>query len=55
MNLLVLLVDEGILGSGGTGGDVGVVILSDGLVALLGGLSASALDGLGDVVGGVLR
>lgn len=51
---LVLLVNNGILGGAGTGGDLGIVVLSDVLVGLLGSLSASALDGLGDVVGGVL-
>lgn len=51
---LVLLVDNGILGGAGTGRDLGVVVLGDVLVGLLGSLSASTLDGLGDVVGGVL-
>jgi hypothetical protein len=51
---LVLLVDNGILSGAGTGGDLGIIVLSDVLVGLLGSLSASALDGLGDVVGGVL-
>jgi hypothetical protein len=51
---LVLLVNNGILGGAGTGGDLGIVVLSDVLVGLLGSLSASALDGLGDVVGSVL-
>ena len=51
---LVLLVGNGILSGAGTGGDVGIVVLSDILVCLLGSLSASALNGLGDVVGGVL-
>lgn len=52
---LVLLINESVLGSRGAGGDLGIVILSDLLVGLLGGLGTSALDGLGDVVGGVLR
>jgi hypothetical protein len=51
---LVLLVDSGILSGAGPGGDVGIVVLSDILVCLLGSLSASTLDGLSDVVGGVL-
>lgn len=51
---LVLLVEEGILGSAGAGGDVGIAALSDTLVGLLGSLSSSALEGLRDVVGGVL-
>jgi hypothetical protein len=52
--LLVLLVNDGILGGAGTGADVGVAVLGDVLVGLLGSLGAGALDGLGDVVGGVL-
>lgn len=52
--LLVELVTKGVLGSRGTGGDVGVAVLSDVLVGLLGGGSTSSLDGLRDVVGGVL-
>jgi hypothetical protein len=51
---LVLLVDHSILSGTGTGGDLGIIVLSDVLVGLLGSLSASTLDGLGDVVGGVL-
>ena len=51
---LVLLVDEGILGSFSTGAQLGVIVLSDVLVGLLGSLGTSALDGLSDVVGGVL-
>lgn len=51
---LVLLVDESILGSAGAGGDVGIAVLSDALVGLLGSLSSSSLDGLSDVVGGLL-
>jgi hypothetical protein len=51
---LVLLVGNGILSGAGTSGDLGIVVLSDILVCLLGSLSASALNGLGDVVGGVL-
>lgn len=52
---LVLLVKNSILGSGRTGGDVGIVVLGDLLVGLLGGSGAGALDGLGNVVGGVLH
>jgi hypothetical protein len=54
MDLLVLLVEESVLGSGGTGGEVGVVVLGDFLVDLLGGGGSGALNGLGDVVDGVL-
>jgi hypothetical protein len=35
MDLLVLLVDESVLGCGGTSGNVGVVVLGDFLVDLL--------------------
>lgn len=51
---LIELVTDGVLGSGGTGADAGIVVLSDVLVGLLGGGSTSALDSLSDVVGGVL-
>jgi len=54
VRLLVLLVDNSILGSGGSAGQACVVVLGDGLVGLLGGLSSTALDGLRDVVGGIL-
>jgi hypothetical protein len=52
---LVLLVDNGILGGASTGGDLGIVTLGDVLVGLLGSLSTGSLNGLGDVVGGVLN
>lgn len=52
---LILLVDESILGSAGTGADLGIVALGDILVGLLGCLGTGALDGLRDVVGGVLK
>jgi hypothetical protein len=51
---LILLVEEGILSSAGAGGDLCVVALSDVLVGLLGSLGTGALDGLSDVVGGLL-
>lgn len=54
MGLLVLLVNKGILGSAGTGAQLSVVILGDLLVGLLGSLGTGALDGLRDVVGGLL-
>jgi hypothetical protein len=51
---LVLLVDDGVLGGSGTAGKACVVVLGDLLVGLLGCLSTSSLNGLGDVVCGVL-
>ena len=57
MLLLVDLVTSSVESTGGTVGDgvlAGDVALGLLLVALLGGLSGLALDGLGDVVGGVL-
>lgn len=54
VNELVLLVEEGVLGRSSTGGEVGVVVLCNLLVDLLGGAGSSALDGLADVVDGVL-
>jgi hypothetical protein len=55
VGLLVLLVDNGILGSGGAAGEAGIVVLGDTLVGFLGGSGSTALDGLGNVVGGVLK
>jgi hypothetical protein len=55
--LLVDLVASSVQGAGGTVGEAvlaGDVALSLLLVALLGSLSGLALNGLGDVVGGVL-
>jgi hypothetical protein len=54
MGKLVLLVEDCVLGSTGAGRDIGIAALSDALVGLLGSLSSSALDGLSDVVGGLL-
>ena len=51
---LVELVSNGVLCGGGTAANAGVVVLGDGLVGLLGCLGAGTLDGLGNVVGGVL-
>lgn len=51
---LVDLVTDGVDSSVGTGGQLGVAVLGDLLVDLLGGTGASTLDGLGDVVDGVL-
>lgn len=55
VGLLVLLVDDGILSSGSAASEAGIVVLGDTLVGLLGGSGSGALDGLRDVVGGVLR
>jgi len=52
--LLVDLVTDGVLGGGGTGAEGGVAVLGNLLVALLGGSGESALNGLRDVVGGVV-
>ena len=54
MGLLVLLVEDGVLGGGGAGADAGIAVFGDVLVGFLGGGGAGALDGLGDVVCGVL-
>lgn len=54
MRLLVLLVDDRILGRAGTGAQIRIRVLGHLLVGLLGGLGTGALDGLGNVVGGVL-
>ena len=51
---LVLLVEDGVLGGGGTAADACVAVLGDVLVDLLGCLGPGALDGLRDVVCGVL-
>lgn len=52
--LLIELVTEGVLGGRGTGGHVGIAVLGDVLVGLLGSGGTSSLDSLSDVVGGVL-
>jgi hypothetical protein len=54
VDVLVLLVTEGVNGSVGTGADAGIRVLGDLLVGGLGGLGTSTLDSLRDVVGGVL-
>lgn len=54
VGLLVLLVDNGILGSGGAAGEACIAVLCNALVGFLGGFGSGALDGLSDVVGGVL-
>lgn len=54
MDLLILLVEESVLGSSGARSQVGVIVLGDVLVHLLRGCRAGALDGLGDVVDSVL-
>jgi hypothetical protein len=50
----VLLIDESILSGGGASAEVGIVVLGNLLVALLGGFGTSALDSLTDVLSGVL-
>jgi hypothetical protein len=52
---LVHLVSNGVLCGRCTAGQAGVSVLGDRLVGLLGCLSTTALDGLGNVVGSVLR
>jgi len=52
---LIHLVSDGVLGGGGAAADAGIVVFGDGLVGFLGCLGAGSLDGLGNVVGGVLR
>lgn len=54
MGLLVLLVDNSVLGGSSTAGDAGIRVLGDVLVGFLGCSSTTALDGLRDVVNGVL-
>lgn len=54
MGRLVKLVANSVLGRSGAGGDRGIIIFSDLLVGLLRSLGARTLEGLGDVVGGVL-
>lgn len=51
---LIHLVSNGILGSRGTRSEGRVSVLGDLLVGLLRGSGTGALDGLGNVVGGVL-
>ena len=54
MDLLVLLIDDGVLSGTGASAELGIIVLSNLLVGLLGGLGTGALDGLRNVVGGVL-
>jgi len=54
VSLLVLLVNESILGGTSASAELRIVVLGNLLVGLLGGLGSGALDGLLDVVGGVL-
>lgn len=54
VDVLVLLVTEGVNGSVGTGADAGIGVLGDLLVGGLGSLGTGTLDSLRDVVGGVL-
>jgi len=52
---LVELVSNGILCGSGARAEAGIVVLGNLLVGLLGSLGTGALDGLGNVVGGVLK
>lgn len=54
VGLLVLLVDDSVLGGAGTAAEAGIRVLGDTLVGLLGCGSTATLDGLGNVVNGVL-
>ena len=51
---LVNLIGDGVLGGRGARAEGRVAVLGDRLVGLLGCLSTGTLDGLRDVVGGVL-
>lgn len=55
MARLVELVSNGILCGSGAGAEACVVVLGNLLVGLLGSFRTGALDGLGNVVGGVLE
>lgn len=55
VHLLILLVDNGVLGCLCAGTEAGVGIFGDVLVGLLGALMGNALERLRDVVCGVLR
>lgn len=52
---LVHLVSNGVLGGGCAGAQASITVLGDLLVGLLGGGGSGTLDGLGDVVGSVLK
>jgi hypothetical protein len=54
VDVLVLLVTEGVNGSVGAGAEAGIGVLGDLLVGGLGSLGTGALDSLRDVVGSVL-
>ena len=54
VDVLILLVTEGVNGGVGASADAGIGVLGDLLVCDLGGLGTGALDGLSNVVGGVL-
>ena len=54
VGLLVLLVDDSILSGGSAASEAGIAVLGDTLVGFLGGSGSTTLDGLRDVVGGVL-
>lgn len=52
---LILLVEDGILCGASSAAQAGIRVLGDVLVGLLGCLSTTTLDGLGNVVNGVLK
>lgn len=54
VDVLILLVTEGVNGGVGASADAGIGVLGDLLVCDLGSLGTGALDGLSNVVGGVL-
>jgi len=54
VGLLVELVSDRVLCGGGAGAQAGITVLGDLLVGLVGSLGTGALDGLGNVVCGVL-
>jgi len=54
VDMLVLLVTDGIDGGAGTGVEAGIGVLGDLLVGLLGSGGTGTLNGLRDVVGGLL-
>lgn len=55
VHLLILLVNNGVLGCLRASTDAGVGVFGDVLVGLLGALVGAALNGLRDVVCGVLK
>lgn len=54
VGLFILLVNDGILGSSGTGAQLGIFVLGDFFVGVLRSTGASTLNSFGDIVGGIL-